>query len=148
MAGKAHSHTERLTRILDYLGDHIRNAPGDELLETAREEGRYPGEVNSRIKSILLRTFKSHQQKALTEAREGHRREVASIAEGHFDLPKTAKGRREWLLAALAQAPQLEPAFTVQHRDLSELSDEDIESHLKKLSQLGVLKAIRLPEEK
>lgn len=62
MAGKARSHTERLARILDYLGDHIRNAPGDELLEAAREEGRNPGEVNSRIKSILLRTFKSHQQ--------------------------------------------------------------------------------------
>jgi hypothetical protein len=148
MSGKAHSHTERLERILDYLGDHIRGAPGDDLLDAAREEGRDPGEVNSRIKNLLLRSFKSHQQKALAEAKEGYKRESASISEGHFDFPKTPEGRRSWFVAALAQAPQLEPAFTMQHRDLSELSDEDIESHLRKLAQLGVLQSVRLPEEK
>jgi hypothetical protein len=147
MTGKARSHTERLARILDNLGDHIRNAPGDELLDTAREEGRDPAEVNARIKTTLLRTFKSYQQKALAEARQGYQRDLASISEGHFHLPKTAEGRRSWFLAVLAQAPQLQPAFTLQNRELSDVSDEDIESHLRKLAQLGVLKAIRLPEE-
>lgn len=147
MAGKPRSHTERLARILDTLGDHIRNAPGDELLDTAREEGRDPTEGYARIKDILLRTFKTYQQKSLAEARQGYQRELASISEGHFNLPRTAKGRRNWFLAVLAQAPQLQPAFTLQNRELSDLSDEDIEAHLKKLAQLGVLNAILLPEE-
>jgi hypothetical protein len=147
MAGKTRSHTERLARILDNLGEHIRNASGDELLETAREEGRDPAETNARIKSILLSVFKSHQQKGLVEAKQGHQRELARISEGHFNLPKTAEGRRNWFRAVLVQAPQLEPAFTLQNRDLSALSDEDIETHLKKLANLGVLNAIRLPEE-
>jgi hypothetical protein len=147
MAGKARSHTERLARILDNFGDHIRNAPGDELLETAREEGRDPAETNARIKSVLLRVFKSHQQKGLMEARQGHQHELARISEGHFNLPKTAGGRRSWFRAVLVQAPQLEPAFTMQNRELSDLSDEDIEAHLKKLASLGVLNSIRLPEE-
>jgi hypothetical protein len=147
MAGKARNNTERLARILDNFGEHIRNAPGDELLETAREEGRDPAETNARIKSILLGVFKSHQQKGLMEARQGHQDELARIIEGHSNLPKTAAGRRSWFRAVLVQAPQLEPAFTMQNRELSDLSDEDIEAHLKKLANLGVLNAIRLPEE-
>ena len=146
MAGKSRSHTERLARILDNLGEHIRNGPGDELLETAREEGRDPAEVNARIKGLLRSVFKSYQQKTLADAKQGYQRELASIFEGHFHLPKTADGRRNWFQAVLIQAPQLQPAFTLQNRELSDLSDEDIEAHLKKLAQLGVLNAIRLPE--
>ncbi len=144
MTGKERrSHTERLEKLLDYLGDHIRSAPGDELIETAREQGCDPGEGNTRLKGFLLKVFKSHQQKKLAEAKEGYKRELASISEGHFDLPKTKEGRRSLFIAALAQASQLQPAFTLQHRELSEFSDEDIESNLKKLAQLGLL-----PEEK
>ena len=147
MAGKARSQTERLARILDNIGEHIRNGPGDELLDMAREEGRDPAKVNARIKALLRAVFKEHQQKILAEARQGYQRELASISEGNFHLPKTAAARRTLFLAALAQAPQLQPAFTLQNRELTDLSDEDIESHLRKLAQLGVLKAIRLPED-
>lgn len=147
MADKARSHTERLARILDNLGEHIRSVPGEELLEIARKEGRDPAEVNARIKKLLRATFKEHQQKFLAEARQGYERELVTISEGNFQLPKTAAGRRNLFLAALTQAPQLTPAFTLQNRELTDLSDEDIECHLRKLAQLGVLKAIRLSEE-
>jgi hypothetical protein len=147
MADKARSYTQRLARILNNVGEHIRNAPGDELLGIAHEELRDPTEVNARIKSLLRSASKAYHQKVLAEARQGYERELATISEGNFELPKTAEGRRNWFLAALAHAPQLEPAFTLQNRELSELSDDDIECHLRKLAQLGVLKAIRLPEE-
>jgi len=147
MRNKSRSHTERLARILDNLGRHIQTAPGDELLGAAREEGRDPAEVTARVKGILRSAFREHQQKALAEARRGYQDELASISERQFRLPRTAQGRRNWFLAVLAQAPQLQPAFTLQNRELSDLSDEDIESHLKKLAQLGVLDAISLPEE-
>jgi hypothetical protein len=147
MGNKSRSHTERLARILDNLGHHIQIAPGDELLEVARENGRDPAEVTARVKGILRSTFKAHQQKALVDAKQGYQREITSISERQFHLPRTAQGRRNWFQAVLAQAPQLQPAFTLQNRELSDLSDEDIESHLKKLAQLGVLDAINLPEE-
>jgi hypothetical protein len=147
MAGRTLGHTKRLARILDNLGEHIRTAPGDDLIEAAREEGRDPVETNARIKSLFLHSLKSHQQKDLSEAKQGHQRELARIREGQFNLPKTAAGRRSWFLAVLSQAPQLKPAFTLQNRDLSALSDEDIEGHLKKFANLGVLDAIELPEK-
>jgi hypothetical protein len=147
MAAKARNQAERFARILDSLCEDIRTAPGEELLQSANEAGRDPALTNARVKSLLRSTFKAYQQRVLREARHEYERELANISEGHFDLPKTARGRRSWFLAALNQAPQLLPAFTLQNRDLSDLSDEDIESHLRKLAQLGVLKAIRLPEE-
>lgn len=147
MGNRSRSNTERLARILDNLGERIRTVPGEELLEAAREDGRDPAEVTARIKGLLQSTFKTYQQKALVEAKEGYQREITSMSERRFGLPKTAKGRKNWFLAVLAQAPQLQPAFTLQNRELSDISDEDIESHLKKLALLGVLDAISLPEE-
>lgn len=148
MAGKGRSHTEKIEKLIDYLGDHIRSAPGDELIETAREEGRDPGAGNTRLKSFLLTVFKSHQQKKLADAREGYQRELASISEGDFNLPDTPEARRTLFMDALAHARQVRPAFTLQHRDLSEFSDEDIETNLKKLAQLGLLPNMGRREEK
>ncbi len=147
MASKSRSHTERLARILDSLGEHIRTVPGEELLEAGREDGRDSTKVTARVKTILRSAFKTHHQKALIEAKQGYELELATISARQFHLPRTAQGRRNWFQAVLAQVPQLQPAFTLQNRNLSDLSDEDIESHLKKLAQLGVLDAIKLPEE-
>lgn len=148
MAGKQRNHTENLEKILDFLGDHIRSAPADELIEAARQEGRDPGEENTRLKAFLLNVFKSHQQKTLAEAREGYKRELSSILRRDFNLPATAAERRTLFIAALAHARQLQPAFTLQHRDLAEFSDEDIVTNLKKLAQLGLLPNVGHPDQK
>jgi hypothetical protein len=147
MAGKSRSDAERLAKILDGLGDFIRTAPGDELLEVAREEARNPAAVTARIKGLLTSALKAHQQEALVAAREGYQRALVTMSEPHVRLPGTAKGRRNWFQAVLIQAPQLQAAFTLQNRELSDISDEDIESHLQKLASLGVLDAVSLPEE-
>jgi hypothetical protein len=139
MAGKERSHTERFEKILDFLGDHIRSAPADELMETAREEGRDPGEENTRLKGLLLDKLKAHQQKRLKEARAGFERELASMSEGNLNLPSTPAERKALFIATLARASQLQTPFTMQHRDLSDFSDDDIVANLKKFFQLGLL---------
>ena len=139
MPGRERSHTDKLEKILDFLGDHIRSTPADELIESARAEGRDPGEENTRLKGFLLGHLKAHQQKKLAEARDGYKRELANISAREFNLPSSPGERRVLFMAALAQASQLQPAFTLQHRDLSGFSDEDIETNLKKLAQLGLL---------
>lgn len=140
MTDKERSHTEKLEKILDFLGDHIRSAPGDELIEAAREEGRDPGEENTRLKGLLLKRLKSHQQRTLAEAREGYERELASMSRGDCNLPDTPEERRALFMATIAQASsQLQSTFTMQHRDLSDFSDEDIVANLRKFQQLGLL---------
>ena len=51
-------------------------------------------------------------------------------------------------MATLAQGSQLQSAFTMQHRDLSEFSDEDIVANLKKFHQLGLLPKARSRDRK
>lgn len=146
MATKPRNEKERLERILDGVGDYLVAAPGKELLGDAVEEGRNPSETTGRIKSILRAAFKQHQQRHLREALEGHRAEVEAISSTHTRLPIEKEKSRSLFMAAMHQLPQHAAAFTLQNRDFSEWSDEDIESHLKKLALLGALKTIKLPE--
>jgi len=148
MAGKERSHAERFEKILDFLGDHIRSAPADELMETAREEGRDPGEENTRLKGLLLDKLKAHQQKKLKEARAGFEHELASMSEGNLNLPSTPAERKALFIATLARASQLQAPFTMQHRDLSDFSDDDIVANLKKFFQLGLLPKTPRQEQK
>jgi hypothetical protein len=148
MSDKAKSGAERLDRILDGLGEYIRNAPGDELLEDARSEGRDPAKTAARVKGLLRQVVKGHQQKQLKKAEEGYEREVASIRSRDIILPKSPERRRNLLAAIFSQQPQLQAAFTFQNRGFSELTDQDIENHLRQLALLGVLDDIKLPENR
>lgn len=146
MSDKAKSGAERLGRILDGLGEYIRNAPGDELLEDARSEGRDPAQTATRVKRLLRQAVKGHQQKQLKKAEEDYEREVAAIRSREIILPKNAEHRRSLLASIFSKQPQLQAAFTFQNRGFSELTDQDIENHLRKLALLGVLDDIKLPE--
>jgi len=57
----------------------------------------------------------------------------------HVSLPKAPEKRRSLLAAIFSQEPQLQAAFTFQNRGFSELTDQDVENHLRKLVLLGVL---------
>jgi hypothetical protein len=146
MSDKAKTGAERLGRILDGLGEYIRNAPGDELLEDARSEGRDPARTAVRVKGLLRQVVRGHRQKQLQKAEEGYEREVSALRSRDIILPKSPERRRNLLAAIFSQQPQLQAAFTFQNRGFSELTDQDIENHLRKLALLGVLDDIKLPE--
>lgn len=147
MVDKAKSGSERLGRIVDRLAEYVQSAPGDELLEDARREGHDPGQTTKRVKGLLHQAVKNHQQKQLKRAEEEYEREVAAMKSRHIKLPQTPERRRALLSAVFSRQPQLQAAFTFQNRGFSELTDEDIENHLRKLALLGVLDEMQLPED-
>src|SRR4051812_25301605 len=55
------SNTDRSERILDSLADYIESAPGEELLEDARKEGRDPEQIATHVKGVIVRAVKDHQ---------------------------------------------------------------------------------------
>ena len=148
MGDKPLNSAERLRRVIDGLGEYITNAPDQELLEAAREDKRDVVQTSARVKGILKRAVRTQQQVQLIAAREGFRREAAAMAEKSFELPKTKEARRGLFMAAIAQLPQLQPAFTLQNRDFKDFSDEDIEVQLRKMALLDVLSNVRFSEEK
>ncbi len=147
MGDKANSGSERLGRILDRLAEYVQNAPGDELLEDGRREGRDPAKTTMRVKGLLREAVKNHKQKQLKRAEEEYERELAAMKSRHIKLPQTPERRRSLLSAIFSQQPQLKAAFTFQNRGFSELTDQDIENHLRKLALLGVLDDMQLPED-
>jgi hypothetical protein len=148
MGDKPLNSAERLRRVIDGLGEYITNAPDQELLEAAREDKRDVVQTSARVKGILKRAVRTQQQVQLIAAREGFRREAAAMAEKSFELPKTKEARRGLFMAAIAQLPQLQPAFTLQNRDFKDFSDEDIEVQLRKMALLDVLSKVQFSEEK
>jgi hypothetical protein len=146
MADKSPNEAERLARMIDGLEEYITTTPDEELLEAAHEEGRDVAETSHRVKGILKRALRSHQQVQLLAAREGYRRDTAAMAAAAFELPKTTEGRRKLFMAAVAQLPQLQPAFTLQNREFKDLSDEDIEAQLRKMALLDLLSNVKVPE--
>ena len=148
MGDKPLNSAERLRRVIDGLGEYITNAPDQELLEAAREDKRDVVQTSARVKGILKRAVRTQQQVQLIAAREGFRREAAAMAEKPFELPKTKEARRGLFMAAIAQLPQLQPAFTLQNRDFKDFSDEDIEVQLRKMALLDVLSKVQFSEEK
>jgi len=130
--------------MLDGLAEHIESAPGEELVEDARCEGRDPDEIAARVKGVLLQAVSDHKQRELKKAREGYEQEVLVMKARHIELPERPEDRRGWLAAVFNQQPQLRAAFTMQNRDFSELTDVDVENHLRKLEMLGVLKDVKL----
>lgn len=147
MSDKAKSDSNRLDRILDRLAEYVQNAPGDELLEDARREGRNPVQTTARMKGLFRQALKNHQEKQLETAQAEYERAVAAMKSRTISLPKTPTERRTLLAAIFAKQPQLSAAFTFQNRGFSELTDEDIENHLRKLALLGVLEDVKPPEE-
>ena len=148
MGDKPLNSAERLGNVIDSLGEYITDAPDQELLEAAREDKRDVVQTSARVKGILKRAVRTQQQVQLIAAREGFRREAAAMAEKSFELPKTKEARRGLFMAAIAQLPQLQPAFTLQNRDFKDFSDEDIEVQLRKMALLDVLSKVQFSEEK
>jgi hypothetical protein len=147
MGDKTLNEAERLGKLIDGLGEHITNAPDQDLLEAAREDKRDVAQTSARVKGILKRAARTQQQVQLIAAREGFRRETAAMAQKSFELPKTKEARRGLFMAAIAQLPQLQPAFTLQNRDFKDFSDEDIEVQLRKMALLDVLSKVQFSEE-
>jgi hypothetical protein len=146
MSDKSKSRSEEFGRILDGLAEYIQNAPGNELLEDARQDGRAPAQTSSRVKGLLRQAVTTHKERLLKKAEEEYEREVSVLKSRPVVLPKSPERRRTMLAAVFSRQPQLRAAFTFQNRGFSELTDDDIESHLRKLALLGVLEDIKLPE--
>ena len=147
MPDKSPNEADRLARIIDGLGEQIRTASDEELLEAAREERRDVGETSARVKGILKHALRSHQQVQLIAAREGYRRDTAAMAARSFELPETNEERRKLFMAAITQLPQLQPAFTMQNREFKDFSDDDIEVQLRKMALLDLLSGVKVPEK-
>ena len=137
MANKK-TNSERLEAMFDALAESICNESDDELLEDLRQEGVDPEAEANRLKDMMLDTLKAFRQRGLVSAQEGYRRRVEQLEKKKYPIPENRQAQRS-LFSFVLQQPQYAGLVTAQYRDLKDLSDEDLETCLEDLAELGIL---------
>jgi len=124
-----------LGRVLDGLAESIAEAPEEQLLEELQQEGIDPAANASATRALLLGAVVKHEQRLLNEARERirSRRQETTVLTG-----TAPEARRTLLQRLFTSQPQFAEMVTAHYRDLSQLTDGDVESCLEDLAELGV----------
>jgi hypothetical protein len=127
-------------RLMFGLADSIEDAPTTEILEDAEKSGVSLLDEAEEVRGVFRSAGRSHLQRKLRESRVAYETALVHLQRERCDLPKSAEERRELLQGVLRERPQFhEIVMTAQHRELSELSDDDVSSFLRQLKILGLL---------
>ena len=135
---KKKTESERLEAMFDALGESICKESDEEILEDLRNEGIDPEAEAARLKTMMLNSVKVFQQRQLILAREGYRRRVDQLEKKKYPIPESAQERRS-LFSFVLRQPQCASLVTAQYRKLKDLTDDDIETYLEDLAELGIL---------
>ncbi len=126
-------------RILEELAASIESAEPTEIAADLKDGGFDLSEVESRMRAAALSGIKVFKQKGLHRARERYQESSARIERRARGLTGSSADRRRRFFHALETNPGIRSSLTVQHRDLNEMTEEDIDSALEEMEILGVL---------
>jgi hypothetical protein len=128
-----------LDGILDGLADSIADEVPAELLDEARAAGRNSETVARDVRSVLQAALKRFEQRKLDAAREAYRQHAEARSGRDERIALSPEERKRQLSAILQSNPEIGAVLTTQHREFETLSDEDVESALEDLAELGFL---------
>jgi hypothetical protein len=143
---KPESHEEELAAIMNALAESVAEASDDDILEEARARGEDPTQIARHTKDVLLNAVKRYRKQRLHEAQQQYEVHVASMQTKTYQLPESPTERRQLLDLTLSRQSAVRFVFTALHREFSSLSDNDVESFLRQLQELGFLDALTPPE--
>jgi hypothetical protein len=125
-----------LEALFDNLAEADEHASPEDLLAEARAEGQNTEQIASNVKKTLLDAVRSFEQRKLHAARTIYRTRSTELRCRRFVLPATAVERRKLLMDA-STSNQRVAKVTARFRDLKGISDEDVQSALEDLMELG-----------
>jgi uncharacterized membrane protein len=129
---------ERLKGVYRGIEEVAREMSIDELREEIRADGYDPDTVVRDVRNLFSSITKEHKQKTLRAMQAQAAAAVQDFHQRKARIPKDRDARR----ALYMDVAQKHPQFTIQHRDLAAIPDEDIEQTLEQMDALGLL-----PEE-
>lgn len=128
---------EILARLDEDLADLIRDLSDEEIVEAVKAEGEDPAVVAAHARSLIAQAIDRRAAALRRRARQDYEDAVVALTQRQLRLPADPKRRRSLLQTAASR--QRSVGLTLQHRDLTSLSDEDVESQLRKLHELGFI---------
>lgn len=140
MAEKQRDYEAELLAIMNALAESVAEAPDSDVLAEARDAGEDPGQTATRVRALLRRAVKDHEQRRLRQAQKDYDERVRAIRTRPYVLPETPEERRRLFALVMSRRPEIGAALvTAQHREFKDLTDADIQSYLAQLAALGVL---------
>jgi len=125
-----------LEALFGNLAEAVEGASPEDLLTEAKAAGQNTEQIASDVRNTLLDAVRSFEQRKLHAARTAYRTRSSELRSRRVVLPATAAERRRLLMDA-ATSNRRVAQVTAKFRDLKELSDEDVQSALEDLMELG-----------
>lgn len=148
MSNKERDYKQGLAHVLNTLAESTLDLSDEEVEAEIREEGDDPKEAADRVRNILRRAVKDHQQSLLREAQERYEARVAAMNNEESFMTASTEEQRDLFMAVMSNKPEFGSALlTAQHRDFKDLTEADIKSYLKQLKALGALDDLTKPED-
>jgi hypothetical protein len=143
MADKPRNYKKLLWQLSESAADAIENMTDQELLvESQMEGGDVPERTTEDVLNIFRSVEKKQKQKEFIAAKKLYALRQQEIRWRRVVLPESRQEKRKLFDFAMTKMPELGMAFTAQYRDLRDLTEDDIDSFLKQMEQLGVLEEI------
>lgn len=118
------------------LAESVEQASPEDLLAEAKAAGQNTAKIAAGIKTTLLDAVRGFEQRKLHAARSAYRTRSTARHTRRFVMPATPAERLRMLMDAAAKNKRV-ARVTAKYRDLTELSDEDVQSALEDLVELG-----------
>ncbi|HCT60929.1 MULTISPECIES: hypothetical protein [Acidobacterium] len=126
-------------RVLDHLADSIETGDATEVAADLKDSGHDMNDIASRMRAAALSGVSSFRKQALHRARQRYQESSAKLERRAGHSGGSPEERRQRFFSAIESRPELKSALTMQHRDLNELTETDIDSALEELEMLGAL---------
>lgn len=125
-----------LKALFDDLAEAVEQAPPEDLLAEAKAAGQDTERIAAEVKNTLLEAVRGFEQRKLHAARSAYRTRSAARHTRRIAMPATPAQRRRMLMDAATTNNRV-ARVTAKYRDLKDLSDEDVQSALEDLMELG-----------
>jgi hypothetical protein len=130
-----------LANLMNELAEGILDMSDEEIISEALTAGESPDDVAQQVARLVEGAIKVRGERKREAARREYEANIAAMQARMYRLPDDPIQRRGLLDAVVRLNPRVRSALTMQHRDLTSLSDADVASQLRKLQDLGFLDA-------
>lgn len=126
--------TNKYLNFLNGLADSVFEMKPDELRAELDEnrESRLP------VKDILQKSAKKFQQRKLLAAQQTYKERSVEYFKIQQRIPERVEDQRHLLMTILDRNPRLRQQMTLQHRDYTNIPDDDLPEFLQEILALDV----------
>ena len=136
MSADTNSSKMDIEALFGNLAGAVEQASPEDLLAEAKAAGQDTAQIAAEVKNTLFEAVRGFEQRKLYAARSAYRTRSTARHTRRFVMPSTPAGRLRMLTDAATKDKRV-ARVTAKYRDLKELSDEDVQSALEDLMELG-----------